>query len=134
MAHLDNQIKLRKLLEKESFENLDDEQLQILMKYVQNVKLPNSRSELGRQNYLSNNPNIPKFMKPPETQRESSEMRPKVLTNQAIMSQNLLFYLKSVEKQFSLRPSTLRENKAKNLNWNLRLKKSLEECRSHTTS
>lgn len=48
MAHLDNQIKLRKLLEKESFENLDDEQLQMLMKYVQNVKLPNSRSELGR--------------------------------------------------------------------------------------
>lgn len=73
-------------------------------------------------------------MKPPETMRESSEMRPKVLSNQAIMTQNLLFYLKSVEKQFSMRPSTLRENKAKNLNWNLRLKKSLEECRSQTTS
>jgi hypothetical protein len=73
-------------------------------------------------------------MKQPETHRESSEVRPKVPTNKETMTQNLLFYLKSVEKQFSLRPSTLRENKAKNLNWNLRLKKSLEECRSHTGS
>jgi hypothetical protein len=103
------------------------------MKYVQNVKLPSNRSELGKYNLLKNNPNIPKFMQPPQTERRESP-RPKVLTNKAVVARNFLVYMKSVEKQFSLRPSTLKENNAKTLNWNLRLKKSLEEVRTQSIS
>ena len=96
------------------------------MNYVQNVKLPSDRSELGKYNLLINNPNIPKYMKAPPTQRDIETVRPKVQSNHAVVAHNFLVYMKSVEKQFSQRPSTLKENQAKNLNWNLRLKKSLE--------
>lgn len=80
LSHFENQIKLRKLLQNESFENLNEEQIENMMQYIQNVKIPKNRSELGRYNLLNVNPNIPLFMKPAFTER-FGDHRTKVLTN-----------------------------------------------------